>query len=221
MRSPLGGVFTGIIIILACAFLSPFLAFIPTPALSAVIIFAMFYTINYTIARELWKSKSKLLLKPLDICAEADLVPYLLTFLLGLFWSVEMGLIVGSVVHICLVLHLLARPAVLVEQLDSHVLVSPQADLTFPSVDHLRQELTLATNSTGSLPVILDMGLVSRMDYTAARGLSSLVKGLREKGATVEVCCVKEEVLATLLPVYGEGLLVRASIEEIINVTDV
>lgn len=148
-------------------------------------------------------------------------MPYLLTFLLGLFWSVEMGLIVGSVVHICLVLHLLARPAVLVEQLDTHVLVSPQADLTFPSVDHLRQELTLATNSTGSQPVILDMGLVSRMDYTAARGLSSLVKGLREKGATVEVCCVKEEVLATLLPVYGEGLLVRASIEEIINVTDV
>ena len=57
VRTPFGGVFTGIIIILACAFLSPYLAFIPTSALSAVIIFAMFYTIDYNIGRALWKAK--------------------------------------------------------------------------------------------------------------------------------------------------------------------
>jgi sodium-independent sulfate anion transporter 11 len=59
VRTPLGGVFTGLIILLACAFLSPVLAYIPTAALSAVIIFAMVFTINFTIHRELWQSKSK------------------------------------------------------------------------------------------------------------------------------------------------------------------
>jgi MFS superfamily sulfate permease-like transporter len=52
-------VVTGLILILACAFLSPHLAFIPTASLSAVIITAIFFTINFTIPLELWRSKRK------------------------------------------------------------------------------------------------------------------------------------------------------------------
>ena len=58
VRTTFGGVFTALIIILACAFLSPYLAFIPTAALSAVIVFAMFFTINFSMPRDLWKAKS-------------------------------------------------------------------------------------------------------------------------------------------------------------------
>ena len=59
VRTTFGGVFTALIIILACAFLSPYLAFIPTAALSAVIVYSMFFTINYSMPKDLWKAKSK------------------------------------------------------------------------------------------------------------------------------------------------------------------
>ena len=59
VRTTFGGVFTALIIILACAFLSPYLAFIPTAALSAVIVFSMFFTINYSMPKDLWIAKSK------------------------------------------------------------------------------------------------------------------------------------------------------------------
>ena len=59
VRTTFGGVFTALIIILACAFLSPYLAFIPTAALSAVIVFSMFFTINYAMPKDLWNAKSR------------------------------------------------------------------------------------------------------------------------------------------------------------------
>jgi solute carrier family 26 (sodium-independent sulfate anion transporter), member 11 len=59
VRTPFGGVVTGLIIILTCVVLSPYLAFIPTSVLSAVIIFSMFSTIAYKLPYKLWKSQSK------------------------------------------------------------------------------------------------------------------------------------------------------------------
>ena len=53
---------TGLIIILSCAMLSPYLAYIPTSVLSAVIIFSMFSTIAYKLPCKLWKSQRKLLI---------------------------------------------------------------------------------------------------------------------------------------------------------------
>ena len=55
----LSGCITGILIILTCAFLTPYFAFIPTAALSAVIICAMIFTIDVEILLPIWKSKSR------------------------------------------------------------------------------------------------------------------------------------------------------------------
>jgi hypothetical protein len=62
VRTPFGGVVTGLIIILTCVVLSPYLAYIPTSVLSAVIIFSMFSTIAYKLPYKLWKSQRKQIL---------------------------------------------------------------------------------------------------------------------------------------------------------------
>ncbi len=59
VRSPFGGIVTGGIILLACAYLTPHFAYIPTSALAAVIITAMIFTIDIEILLPLWKAKSK------------------------------------------------------------------------------------------------------------------------------------------------------------------
>ena len=135
--------------------------------------------------------------------AELDLFPYTVTFLLGLFWSVEMGLIVGCLLHLSLLLYQQSKPSIQLTKEEGYTLYSPQTDLAFPGVEHLRQQLT-AVSKSGN--VILDLGLVSRIDFTAARALATLVKGIRSKGGIVEVCCSNEEVLSTLTSVYGEEI---------------
>ena len=133
-----------------------------------------------------------------------DLLPYTVTFLLGLFWSVEIGLIVGCLLHLALLLYQQSRPRIQVTKEEGYIVFSPQTDLAFPGVEHLRQQLT-AVSKSGIL-VILDLRLVSRIDFTAARALAALVKGLRAKGGVVEVCGANEEVLLTLIHVYGEEI---------------
>lgn len=220
VRTPFGGVITGVILILTCAFLSPHLAFIPTASLSAVIIFSMFFTIDYSMPRMLWRSNSKNIVTYIfQSCSGIDLIPYSLTFFLGLFWNVESGLIVGCLVHVCLLLYSQSKPLVLVQPLTTHTLVRPQASLAFPGVEHLRRRLAEATETSGSKPLVLDLGLVQTVDFTVAKALSGLVQGLRSKGAVVEICCVRPEVLATLQPVFGESLEVSDSVEEALNVT--
>ena len=130
-----------------------------------------------------------------------DLFPYTVTFLLGLFWSVEMGLIVGCLLHLSLLLYQQSKPSIQMTKEDGYTLFSPQTDLAFPGVEHLRQQLT-AVSKNGK--VILDLGLVRRIDFTAARTLATLVKGIRAKGGIVEVCCSNKEVFSTLSSVYGE-----------------
>ncbi len=58
-RTPLGGVVTGLLIVASCAYLTPHFAYIPTAALSAVIIAAMIFTVEVEIILPMWKAKSE------------------------------------------------------------------------------------------------------------------------------------------------------------------
>ena len=59
VRTTFAGCVTALIILCACAFLTPHFAYIPTSALSAVIICAMIFTIEVEILLPIWRSKSK------------------------------------------------------------------------------------------------------------------------------------------------------------------
>ncbi len=58
-RTPFGGIVTGSIVLMACAFLTQHFAYIPTAALSAVIISAMIFTVDWDIWVPMWKSQSE------------------------------------------------------------------------------------------------------------------------------------------------------------------
>ena len=124
VRTPFGGIVTGVIILLACAFLTPHFAYIPTSALSAVIISAMIFTIDIDILLPIWRSKSELktlILRSTTpfqhfLFSEVDLIPYSLTFFLGLFVSVEVGMIAGTLTHLAMLVFSASRPKVTVTQ---------------------------------------------------------------------------------------------------------
>lgn len=58
VRTPLGGLYTGIIVI-ASLFLTPLFYYIPKAALAAIIIAAVLFTVEVRVIGPMWRSKSK------------------------------------------------------------------------------------------------------------------------------------------------------------------
>lgn len=59
VETPLGGLVTGVLVMVALQFLTPWFFFIPKAALAAVICCAVIFTIDVDIIYPMWKSKSK------------------------------------------------------------------------------------------------------------------------------------------------------------------
>ena len=59
VKTTMGGLYTGVLVILALAVLMPFCAFIPKASLAAVIITAVIFSVEYEVVLPMWRSKSK------------------------------------------------------------------------------------------------------------------------------------------------------------------
>jgi len=100
VKTPMGGIYTGALVILCLAFLMPFCAFIPKATLAAVIITAVVFSVEYEVVMPIWKSK------------RMDLLPGLACFLGCLFYELEMGIGLGVVIQVLMLLYHAARPGV-------------------------------------------------------------------------------------------------------------
>jgi solute carrier family 26 (sodium-independent sulfate anion transporter), member 11 len=64
VKTPIGGIYTGTLVILALSVLTPYFQYIPRAALSSVIISAVIFMIEYEIIKPLWRcSRRKIILK--------------------------------------------------------------------------------------------------------------------------------------------------------------
>ncbi|KAJ8345986.1 hypothetical protein SKAU_G00301790 [Synaphobranchus kaupii] len=85
VSTPLGGVVTGLIVLLSLAFLMPLFCYVPKAALAAVIICSVAPLADLRVAREMWK------------VGGVDLVSFLVTFLAS-FWEMQYGIVGGVAV---------------------------------------------------------------------------------------------------------------------------
>lgn len=59
VKTTLGGIYTGILVLLSLQFLTPYLYYTPKSVLAAVIIAAVVFMVEFHVAKPMWKSKSK------------------------------------------------------------------------------------------------------------------------------------------------------------------
>jgi sodium-independent sulfate anion transporter 11 len=59
VATPMGGIVTGVLVILSLQFLTPYFYYIPNAALASVIVCAVIFTVDIGIIRPMWKSKRK------------------------------------------------------------------------------------------------------------------------------------------------------------------
>jgi len=98
----------------------PYCAYIPISSLSAVIISAVIFMIDYQIVKPLWQTSSKMFTISCLIVIinchfnilELDFIAMTVTFLSGLFWNLAYGILVGIGVQLIFVLFKVARPRV-------------------------------------------------------------------------------------------------------------
>lgn len=98
VRTPLGGIYTGTLVLLALGVLTPYFQYIPRAALSAVIISAVIFMIEYEVIKPLWK------------CSRRELLTVSVTLILSLCIGVEIGLLSGVFLDVGFLVHRTARP---------------------------------------------------------------------------------------------------------------
>lgn len=60
VRTPLGGLYTGLLVIIALLFFTPYFYYIPKSSLAAVIIAAVVFMVEVKVVKPMWRTKSKL-----------------------------------------------------------------------------------------------------------------------------------------------------------------
>ncbi|XP_055691983.1 sodium-independent sulfate anion transporter-like isoform X2 [Lutzomyia longipalpis] len=179
VKTTFGGVFTGILILLALGFLAQTFYFIPKTTLAAVILAAMFSMVEYELLIKLWRTR------------RIEVVPFLVTLLSCLILGLEYGIVIGVGVNLLFVLYTTARPNTtrdVCKIIDTEILVvSPDQSLVFSAAEHFKYKvLKYAVNAPDAVSLIVINGhYVQSIDVTVAMNLNSLVGDLKILGKSV------------------------------------
>jgi len=199
VRTPLGGVYTGGLVILCLAFLMPYCAFIPKATLSAVIITAVIFSVEYEVVKPIWQSK------------RTDLIPGLACFLGCLFYELEMGIGLGVVIQVIMLLYHAARPGVEVSikkvpgTTKNYLSITPNQGVMFPSVSYVRNLVSKAGIKQDTLlPVVIDCSHIYQVDYTAAKGFKAMLGDFSSRQQEVFWLSCNSSVATTISAIAGD-----------------
>ncbi|XP_043784678.1 sodium-independent sulfate anion transporter-like isoform X1 [Apis laboriosa] len=192
VKTPMGGVITGCLVLLACGLLTSTFEFIPKATLAAVIIVAMYYMLEPHIFVVLWRTK------------KIDLIPLTVTLSSCLAIGPEYGMIAGILVNLILLLYFAARPGLLIEErvVDGATIlfVSPKQSLSYPAAEYLRESvMSWCDTREGTIPVVVEGRHVLRIDATVAKNLSLLLADLEARDQRLVFWNWCEEVKRTLI----------------------
>ncbi|XP_066592490.1 sodium-independent sulfate anion transporter-like [Prorops nasuta] len=192
VKTPMGGLITGVLVLLTSGLLTSIFKFIPKATLAAVIIIAMYNMFDIRIFLVLWRTR------------KADILPLTVTLLTCLSLSLEYGIIAGVLVNLVLLLYFTARPGLLIEErsIDSLTVlfVSPKQSLSFPAAEYLREQvMSRCAKRADYIPVIIEGRHVLRIDATVAKNLKLLQVDLEARGQKLVFWNWCEETKRTLV----------------------
>ncbi|XP_066246440.1 sodium-independent sulfate anion transporter-like isoform X2 [Euwallacea similis] len=191
VRTPLQGIYSGTVIILALSFLAPYFFYIPKSTLAAVLIVAASSLIDYEIFFTLWR------------CSKIDFVITTLTFLFGILLGVEKSIVIGAILNALVLLRCWSRPAILIEPRTTekgleYLYVKPELGLFYPAADYLTECIKKQNKKHPTMPIAMDCYGILKIDYSAAKSFETLVKTYSKKQVGIVFLNVSQNVLGTL-----------------------
>ncbi|XP_046744753.1 sodium-independent sulfate anion transporter-like isoform X2 [Diprion similis] len=207
VRTPLSGLYAGILTLLALSFLTPYFYYIPRASLAAVLIGAVIFMIEWSIIPVLWKGSKK------------DMAASIGTFIACII-SVEYGLLFGVMLNILYLLHAWARPSIQVSKCktadgDKYILIKPDIGLYYPVVDFLRNKMNEAAAEKGKniLPVVLDCDGFKGIDYTGMKCIEAMINDFEKKEQYLTFIHLNARVLKKIESLGGIKKLRHAKVE--------
>ncbi|XP_026673077.1 sodium-independent sulfate anion transporter-like isoform X2 [Ceratina calcarata] len=207
VRTTLGGVYTGVLVLVSLQFLTPYLYFIPNAALAAIIIAAVIFMVELHVIKPIWRTK------------KIDLIPAVATFLCCLFVRLELGIVIGIGVNVLFLLYASARPSLRVHKATSvsgceYLVITPDRSLVFPGVEYVRAVISKQGTKQGTaVPVVIDSTHIQAADFTAAKGIKSLTEDFTRRGQPLIFHNLKPSIIEIFKGVKPSGL--RCSSNEV------
>ncbi|VVC34483.1 SLC26A/SulP transporter domain,STAS domain,Sulphate anion transporter, conserved site [Cinara cedri] len=186
VRTPLGGLYTGLTVMIALLFLTPYFYYIPKTSLAAVIISASFMMVDYKMCEYIYKSKKR------------DLILISITFIACLLLPLEYGVLIGIVSNVGFILHSSAKPKISVQVHKNrdgidYLLLTPDRYLIFPSIEYVRHTITKHGFALG-IPVVIDGSKIFEADYTTANAFGMMSEDFTRKGQFLYLYNLKPSV---------------------------
>lgn len=175
VRTPLGGLYTAVLVVVALLFLTPCFHYIPRSCLAAVVVTAVVFMVEVRVVAPVYRSN------------KADLVPGLCTFVACLLLPLELGVLLGVALDVAAVLYRAARPEIAVREHRTRagrrcLMLTPDRCLVFPSADYVHRVVAKHGLRRDPMPVVVDCSHVYGADFTAARVVEMLAKDFADRG---------------------------------------
>ncbi|XP_050432444.1 sodium-independent sulfate anion transporter-like isoform X2 [Adelges cooleyi] len=188
VRTPMEGLYSGTLVILALMFCTEFFYYIPRACLAAVIATSVVFMIEVNVVKPIYRSNKN------------DLIPCLVTFIGCLLLRIEIGVMIGICVDMAAILYHAARPQVTVQVKTSgngvqYLTITPDRYLVFPSVDYVKN-LIIKHNKKKNLPVVIDCSHIYGADFTTAKVIKVLTDGFSKRGQALLFYNMKPSVVA-------------------------
>jgi len=197
VATPAGGIFTGAVVLLALGVLTPSFKYIPKASLAALIMSSVVTMIEYHIVPNIWKVR------------RLDLVPLAVTFF-GCFYDIEIGILTGIGVALCILLYRTVWPEVIKTNCGNYVLLKVQGNLNYPGVEHVNNEIQKASQTDPHPPaIVVDLSVVTSIDFSVTQALLTVLEEMKNKSILVFFFGVQDDV---------RNMMIRSGIDsEIIN----
>lgn len=200
VQTPFGGIITGIMVLLALSFLTPYFAYIPKASLGAVIVCAVIFMIEYEVVKPMWRSSKK------------DLLSAFATFIFCLIIGVEYGILIGVAINIMFLLYPSARPGIHVEKCATqsgkeYILITPGNALYFPAVDFIKTSIARTGVSSKHLPIVIDCQFILGADFTAAKGIATLINEFSTRKQPLYFLNARLEVVSVFQGVMSDDFV--------------
>ncbi|KAL0278534.1 UNVERIFIED_CONTAM: hypothetical protein PYX00_000336 [Menopon gallinae] len=172
VRTPLGGLFTGALVLSALTLTSTFY-FIPKATLAGVIFTAMFYMIEYHEFAVIWRTK------------RFDMLPMISTVIGCLLLGLDYGILVGIAVNLVYILYNAARPVIHTENISVNdhnvLLVRPEQSLSYPAAEYVRDNIMkMCVKETVDTTLVVDGRRMHSIDSTVAKNWKTLTRDLEK-----------------------------------------
>lgn len=182
VKTPAGGIVTGIIVIFGLAVLTPLIFYIPKSALASVIISAVIFMVDLKTVKTLWNTK------------RIDLLPLLVTF--GVcFYQIPYGILAGVGTSLLLLLYPITFPKLIYEfqelsstdaneEQSSHqergLVVKIQGGLVYPAGDFIQSNIKKHLEEQQIKMLVLHFTDATAWDYSGLLMLDELYQMLKK-----------------------------------------